>query len=130
MNRFHRRSGCRLPNRLQLHLSCWTVVAALQNHCSMAEPQTNIQAWVARAEWPPAFQPGPAKSDWERQRRKIRAEVWELLGKLPPRAMVPKVEIISRSDKEDYVLEKFQFDNQAGSTVPGYVFLPKASSGK
>ena len=30
-----------------------------------------------------------------------------------------------REDRGDYVVEKFQFDNGAGSTVPGYVFLPK-----
>jgi dienelactone hydrolase len=49
---------------------------------------------------------------------------------LPPRPKVPEVEILSREDRGDYVLEKFQFDNGAGATVPGCLLLPKNHSAK
>jgi dienelactone hydrolase len=60
----------------------------------------------------------------------VRATVWQLLGKLPPRPKRPKVETLSREDRGDYFLEKFQFDNGAGATAPGYVLLPKTVRGK
>jgi dienelactone hydrolase len=43
---------------------------------------------------------------------------------------LPAVEILAREDRGDYLLEKIQFDNGAGATVPGYVFLPKETKGK
>jgi len=64
------------------------------------------------------------------KRQEIRAELWKLLGKLPPRPKTPKVETLSREDRGDYVVEKFQFDNNAGSMVRGYLLLPKGTSEK
>jgi len=37
---------------------------------------------------------------------------------------MPRVEMLSRTDCGGYVLERFQFDNQAGSVVPGNLLLP------
>jgi dienelactone hydrolase len=56
--------------------------------------------------------------------------VWKLLGKLPPRPSAPKVAIISREDRQDYILEKFQFENGADAIVRGYIFLPAKTSAK
>jgi dienelactone hydrolase len=86
--------------------------------------------WLAKAELAPAFQAPGLKKTWEKQRQQIRAQVWQLLGKLPPRPKVPAVEVLSREEREDCVVERFQFDNGAGATVPGYVILPKGASGK
>jgi len=92
--------------------------------------QTDAARWLARAQIAPAFTAPRTKKTWEKKRREIRAQLWELLGKLPPRPEPPKIETRSREDRGDYVLEKFQFDNGAGATVPGYILLPKQVSGK
>lgn len=95
--------------------------------------QTNPSAatrWLEAAPVAPDFKIPKTKRAWEKQRKEIRAELWQLLGKLPPRPKVPKVETLSREDKGDYIQEKFQFDNGAGATVPGYLLLPKNVSGK
>src|ERR1051325_2959480 len=78
----------------------------------------------------PAFHAPASKAAWEKQRKEIRAQVWELLGKLPPRPKTPKVQTLSREDRGDYLVEKFQLDNGAGATVPGYLILPKNQSGR
>jgi len=86
--------------------------------------QSDAQRWLAKAPIAPPFALPATKTAWERERKKIRAQLWELLGKLPPRPKLPKVEILSREDRGDYIVEKFQFDNEAGAVVPGYVLLP------
>ena len=54
-----------------------------------------------------------------KEREQIRTQVWELLGKLPPRPKTPKVQTLSREDRGDYIVEKFQFDNGAGADRSG-----------
>ncbi|MBI5383852.1 MAG: acetylxylan esterase [Verrucomicrobia bacterium] len=96
-------------------------------------PQTNLtiaQRWLARAPLAQPFTPPASKTAWEQQRQQIRVELGELLGRLPPRPKVPKVETLSREDRRDFWLEKFQFENGAGATVPGYLLLPKKTSGR
>src|ERR1041385_4036559 len=98
-----------------------------------AVAQTNLSAasrWLEHAPPVPAFTIPTSKAAWEKQRKQVRAQLWELLGKLPPRPKVPRVETLSREDRGDYTLEKFQFDNDAGATVPGCLLLPKKISGK
>jgi len=88
--------------------------------------QTNLpiaQRWLDAASAVPEFQVPKSKTIWERQRRKVRAQLWELLGNLPPRPKRVAVETLSRKDHGDYVVEKFQFDNGAGATVLGYLLL-------
>jgi len=95
--------------------------------------QTNLpiaQRWLDAAPAMPEFQVPKSKATWERQRKEVRAQLWELLGNLPPRPEGVIVETLSREDRGDYVVEKFQFDNGAGAIVPGYLLLPKNVSGK
>jgi len=92
--------------------------------------QTTALRWLEHAAPVPAFPIPATKTAWEKQRRQVRAALWQLLGKLPARPKLPKVETISREDRGAYTLEKFQFDNGAGATVPGYLLLPKNVSGK
>src|SRR6266542_4321094 len=92
--------------------------------------QTDAHRWLANAPVAPPFTVAKSKAAWEKQRQHVRAQLWELLGKLPPRPKLPKVETLSREDRGDYVVEKFQFDNGAGAIVPGYLLLPKNVSGK
>ena len=91
---------------------------------------SNAEAWLAAAPVAPEFNVPKTKATWEKRRLEVRATLWELLGKLPPRPKVPKVTTLVREDRGDYIFEKFTFDNGAGATVPGYVFLPKNVSGK
>jgi len=103
--------------------------------CGLAtvSAQTNdsdTMRWLGKAEIAPAFQAPKSKGAWEKERQQIRAQVWELLGKLPPRPKTPKVQTLSREDRGDFVVEKFQFENSAGATVPGYIILPRNASGK
>ena len=121
---------------MKLPVSCASALVAgfalgLTNSSLMA--QTNLpaaEAWLAAAPIAPEFAVPKTKATWEKRRTEVRATLWQLLGKLPPRPKVPKVTTVSREDRGDYVFEKFTFDNGAGATVPGYVFLPKGVSGK
>jgi dienelactone hydrolase len=110
----------------------WLFVALLcAPRLLMAQTNENEAArWLGKAETAPPFIVSPSVSAWEARRKQTRAQLWELLGKLPPRPKVPNVETLSREDRGDYVLEKFQFDNGAGATVPGYLLLPKNSIGR
>lgn len=91
---------------------------------------TDAARWLAAAEVAPPFVVPGSKGAWESERLRVRGQLWTLLGKLPPRSKAGKAETLSREDRGDYRVEKFQFDNGAGATVPGYVVLPKAVSGK
>lgn len=92
--------------------------------------QTTAERWLDKAEIAPRFVAPTSKESWEAKRREMRSELWKLLGRLPPRPAVPKVETLSRDDRGDYVVEKFQFDNGAGDIVPGYLVLPKNTNAK
>jgi cephalosporin-C deacetylase-like acetyl esterase len=81
--------------------------------------------WLAHAEIAPPLNVPKSVSAWKRQRPKIRAELWNLLGKLPARPKIPRVQTLSREDRGTCIVEKFEFDNGAGSIVPGYLILPK-----
>ena len=92
--------------------------------------ETTAARWLAKADLAPPFQVPSSLSSWKSKRKQIRARLWELLGQLPPRPRVPDVKPISRQDRGGCVVEKFQFDNGAGATVPGYLLLPKNVKGK
>jgi dienelactone hydrolase len=95
--------------------------------------QTNqpfARRWLEAGPPTPGFEVPASRPAWERQRQRVRAELWQLLGDLPPRPKSVKVETLSREDRGDYVLEKFAFDNGAGALVPGFLLLPKGVSGK
>jgi dienelactone hydrolase len=81
--------------------------------------------WLEEAPVAPDFTVAPTRRAWERRRQEVREQLWRLLGKLPPRPKALPVETLSREDRGDYVLERFQFDNEAGAAVPGYLLLPK-----
>ena len=92
--------------------------------------QTAAARWLAKSDLAPPFRVPKSRAAWETQRQQVRAQLSQLLGKLPARPKLPKVELLTREDRGDYVVEKFQFDNSAGATVHGYLLLPKGLSGK
>jgi dienelactone hydrolase len=73
--------------------------------------------------------PSDLKS-WQTQTNSIREDLIKVLGELPPRPATPSVKILSKENKGSYTLEKFEFDNGAGATVPGYLLLPNNSKTK
>lgn len=96
-----------------------------------ADENPVADSWLAKARPVPALKIPGTLTEWETQRKEIRATLWKLLGDLPPRPVTPRVTTIAREDKGHCWLEKFSFDNGAGDTVPGYCFLPKsATAGK
>lgn len=95
---------------------------------TMAQTEPSAAArWVAKADIAPDFAAPATRAEWESRRLQVRSELLALLGRLPPRPAVPSVKIVSREDRGDYVVEKFRFDNLAGSVVPGYILIPKGA---
>src|SRR6185295_13413640 len=89
-----------------------------------------VSNWLAAAPETPEFQVPKSLEAWKKQRIEVRAKLWELLGKLPQRPEKVEVKTLSREDRGDYILEKFDFDNLAGDRVPGFLLLPKGADGK
>jgi dienelactone hydrolase len=106
-----------------------TGFAVISGVAMMSQPEPSEAArWLATAEVAPPFVVPSSREAWEAQRPVVRNELWNLLGRLPRRSTTPAVHTLSRDDRGDYVVEKFQFDNEAGATVPGYLLLPKPTS--
>jgi dienelactone hydrolase len=107
-----------------------TLLVATMGLTVMAQTNLESRPLVADVPAAPALKVPSSRAEWEVNRRQIRSRLWELLGQLPARPAVPKVHILSREDRNTYVVEKFEFDNGAGATVPGYFLLPKNRNGK
>ncbi len=107
-------------------LKALTLSVLLLPYPFMSQAQsTDTEQWLSKADLAPDFKVPQTKSGWEKQRQKVRQQLWTLLGDLPRRPKVPKVQTLSRQDRGEFVVEKFQFDNEAGATVPGYLLIPK-----
>ncbi|HXP60527.1 MAG TPA: alpha/beta hydrolase family protein [Dongiaceae bacterium] len=88
------------------------------------------QRWLAGAGQTPDFHAPASRKAWATQRERIRAQLWQLLGSLPPRPKKASVQTLGREERDGCVLERFQFDNGAGADVPGYLLLPKKARAK
>jgi dienelactone hydrolase len=68
---------------------------------------------------------------WEARRQKVRQTLRQLLGDLPPRPEKLDVRVVERRERpEGFTVEKIEFDNGAGATVPGYVCVPRNLRGR
>ena len=105
-------------------------LCAAPNPPAMAQLGPNATTRWLETTPAPEFSVAPTQKGWDVQRRRVRRQLWELLGELPSRPKTPAVRLLSREDKGDFLLERFEFDNQAGSTVPGYLLLPKRIHGR
>jgi dipeptidyl aminopeptidase/acylaminoacyl peptidase len=79
---------------------------------------------------PPELVVPASLAEWEPRRAAIRSRLREALGAIPPRPLVPSVRVISRENRDGYVLEQFSFDNGAGAEVPGYCLIPAGETKK
>jgi dienelactone hydrolase len=95
----------------------------------MAQDDAGTRQWMGSIRVPELRVPADAKS-WREQRAQIRQTLWKLLGDFPARPKVPEVTVLSRTDHDGFVLEKFVFQDGLGLSVPGYLFLPKNAAGK
>lgn len=102
------------------------------NPPTQAQTKTNEVAtkWLKALSPTPELDTPSTRRAWEGKRKEIRSRLWELLGNLPSRPKVPAVTTLSREDRGDYIVEKFQFDNGAGAVVRGYLVLPGTSAKK
>lgn len=69
--------------------------------------------------------PTDAKRWQEVDRAAVRATLIKELGEMPARPDPAKVKVVSREDKGDYTLERFEFHNGVDMVVPGYILIPK-----
>lgn len=59
-----------------------------------------------------------------------RAELYRLLGDLPPRSRPIKAQVVAMSERPLYVLEKLELDLNGLETVPAYFLTPHGLSGR
>lgn len=93
-----------------------------------AEPPPSNAAWLNALPPVPEFMVSDSLEAWDKQRTGIRVRLWNVLGDLPPRPPMPQVTTLKREQREGYSLERFEFDNGAGETVRGYMFVPDGVS--
>ncbi len=86
--------------------------------------------WLAATPPAPELKIPASPAAWAEQRAALRAQLVRLLGRLPPRPPVPTVRTLGREERDGYTLERFQFDNGAGATVPGVLLLPAGAREK
>ncbi len=117
--------GCRLSRGLLLALALLITATGV-----MAQPSLDARNWIEAANLAPDFRVASSREAFEKQRAETRATLWSLLGKLPPRPAVPVVRTREREDRGSHWVERFEFDNGAGATVPGVLLVPKVLRGK
>ena len=78
----------------------------------------------------PTFNLRATAAELPDQRTEVRAHLRKALGELPPRPDPSTVKVVSRVDRGDWFEERIEFDNGAGSRVPGVFLLPKKAAGK
>jgi dienelactone hydrolase len=75
----------------------------------------------------------PLPTDLERwqtvDRPKTRETLRRLLGEMPRRPDPAKVVVVSKEDRDGYILERFEFDNGVDNVVPGILLIPKDRKG-
>src|SRR5262249_44026160 len=62
-------------------------------------------------------------------RAKTREPLLRCLGEMPPRPDPAKVRVLSKEDRGDYTLERFEFHNGVDMVVPGILLIPKHRKG-
>jgi dienelactone hydrolase len=65
----------------------------------------------------------------EVDRPKTRETLLRLLGEMPPRPDPTKVKVLFREEREDYVVEWFEFHNGVDMVVPGILLIPRNRKG-
>lgn len=70
------------------------------------------------------------RRQWEESdRAKTRATLLQCLGDMPERPDPKQVKVLSREDKGEFFLERFEFHNGVDMVVPGLLAIPKNLKG-
>jgi hypothetical protein len=69
--------------------------------------QSMPERWLSKATISFPFVVPESKNGWENERTRIRTMLWQLLGKLPPRPKIRRLETLSRDDRGEFVVERF-----------------------
>ncbi len=122
----HSLNGQRVLASLVLAFTCFRLMSQTPLNPPSPPPASipAAEAWLAGAALAPEFRVPATREAWNTRRAEIRTTLEGLLGHLPPRPARTAVTTLLREDRGDYRFEKFTFDNGAGATVAGYVFLP------
>src|SRR4030095_7220916 len=111
-------------------LVCSCFIAFFEMPIMAQDDKATWSRWLEKTALGPDFKAPATREAWEKKRSEIRDQLWQLLGKLPPRPKVPSVQTLRSEDRGDYTLETFKFDNGAGASVPGYLLIPKRRAAK
>jgi|GEM_PF-316070 dienelactone hydrolase len=114
-------------------LAVLTLPVGAQERVTPAQSRGGKELPEAWAEPPAAWKDFPFPewklptdlATWQRQRTGVLHTVNECLGEMPKRPDPEKVKTLSREDRGDYWLERFEFHNGIDSLVPGILLLPK-----
>ncbi len=116
-------------------LSCFTFLAIARPFMAQKAPQ----AWQSRvtfgAAWegiPDAYRKLPfpewklpdSRSQWERERPRIRRVLYDCLGEMPPRPSPPRSRTVSVETRDGYRVEKLEIDNGLDPVIPAYLVIP------
>lgn len=96
----------------------------------LGEPWQNMPAELHDMKFPKWSLPDDLERWKKSDREETRKIVLECLGDLPPRPQSLEVKTLSREDRGDYVLERFEFHNGVDSLVPGILLIPKKRAGR
>ena len=92
--------------------------------------ETQEKTMLIPYNFPSFAYPLPADArEWEEKKPILRAKLRRLLGNLPP-VFTPQPTVLHRESNSVYSVEKFIFDNGAGSMVFGYFALPVERAGR
>src|SRR5687768_2943485 len=105
-----------MRTRIMLFLA---VSATLRFDAAMnAQPVATIphnERWLDSLTTPEFVAP-ETWAEWKVKRQAVRATLEKMLGDFPPRPTVPQVTVLSREERDGYILEKFRFENGLGMT--------------
>lgn len=95
------------------------------NYAPYAEPWVDIPETFR--DWKIPEWPLPTDLDrWQTTgRAEVRRVLDECLGEMPPRPPASNVRVVSREDRGEFLLERFEFFNGVDMVVPGILVIPK-----
>lgn len=96
----------------------------------LGTPWENMPAGLHEVKFPQWAVPDDLSRWQQSDREKTKHAVMKCLGDLPPRPAPLKVKTLSRDERGEYFLERFEFHNGVDALVPGILLIPKRQDGR